>query len=288
MALVHLADRVVILADGPDAEHLLQNTLTLDLSLLQPGETKPGALLTPQGKILFDFMISRAGDEAFRLDCRQDIAADFIKRMNLLRVRAKVNFSLQEQELVSVSWQNDSFNSRDDSTTLADTRFPESFPVQRHYGPQAKSEASLDDWNRIRIDYGAPESGSDYELSDAFPHDILFDQNGGTGLRKGCYVGQEVVSRMHHRGTARRRLVIVEGASDLNPEYKNITADGRPIGQLGTVSGNKALAIIRIDRAADAQAAGIAILCHEVELTLSIPAYANFLLAAAGGVESDE
>lgn len=287
MALVHLADRAVILAEGPDAETLLQNTLTPDLNLLQEGEVRPGALLTPQGKILFDFLISRAGPGAFRLDCRADIAQDFIKRLTFLRVRAKVNFSLAEQELVSASWQNDSSTSENDSTTgesdstkLADRRFPDSFPVFRHYGAALGGDTELDEWHRLRIEHAVPESGSDYELSDAFPHDILFDQNGGTGLRKGCYVGQEVVSRMHHRGTARRRLVIAEGSADLTSGDRQVTAGGRPIGELGSVSSSKALAIVRIDRAADAIASGDPILAGNVELKLHVPAYAGFEIAA--------
>jgi folate-binding protein YgfZ len=289
MALVHLSDRAVILADGPDAETLLQNTLTPDLNLLQEGEARPGALLTPPGKILFDFLISRAGPDAFRLDCRADIAQDFIKRLIFLRVRAKVNFALLEQVLVGASWQNDSPTSESDSTSgesdstkLADRRFPDSFPVFRHYGAALPNGTSIDDWHRLRIEHAVPESGSDYELSDAFPHDILFDQNGGTGLRKGCYVGQEVVSRMHHRGTARRRLVIAEGTADLTGRDKQVTAGGRAIGELGTIRDNKALAIVRIDRTADAMASNEPILAGDVELTLRVPAYANFRIALSG------
>lgn len=282
MALVHLADRVVILAEGPDAETLLQNTLTPDLAQLEEGEARAGALLTPQGKILFDFLISRAGANRFRLDCRRDVAEDFIKRLTFLRVRAKVNFSLQEQAFVSAFWNNDSPPSQNDST-VADRRFPASVSVFRHYGPTTGDNAHLDEWHRLRIEHGVPESGMDYELMDAFPHDILFDQNGGTGLRKGCYVGQEVVSRMHHRGTARRRLVIAEGNADLPPDIRDVTADGRVIGHLGTISGNKALAIVRIDRAGEAQASGMPIMAGDVELALHVPAYAKFSIAATDG-----
>lgn len=295
MALVHLADRAVIRAEGPDAETLLQNVLTPDLTQLADGEVRPGALLTPQGKILFDFVISRAGPDAFRLDCRADIAEDFIKRLTFLRVRAKVNFSLSDQELVSVSWQTESPGSQTDSTTrerdsktsetdstrLADRRFPEQLSVFRIYGPAAGSTRDLAEWHRLRVEHGVAESGTDYQLSDAFPHDILFDQNGGTGLRKGCYVGQEVVSRMHHRGTARRRLVIVEAAAPLSPDHREITADGKPIGELGTICGNRALAILRIDRLADARAAGTPVLAGETELAFRLPAYAKFSLETA-------
>jgi len=301
MALVHLADRAIIRAEGPDAESLLQNILTPDLAQLAEGEVRPGALLTPQGKILFDFVISRASPDAFLLDCRKDIAADFIRRLTFLRVRAKVNLSLSDEELVSAFWQSDSSTSDPDSTSVgiesassesdskkfADRRFPDEVSVFRVYSSSAGDEQNLAEWHRLRITHGVPESGMDYDLSDAFPHDILFDQNGGTGLRKGCYVGQEVVSRMHHRGTARRRLVIVEGASPLSSDEREITADGKPVGQLGTISGNRALAIVRVDRVAEAQASGIPVLAGGTELSFRLPAYAKFSLeSAAGGADS--
>ena len=62
---------------------------------------------------------------------------------------------------------------------------------------------------------GVPEGGRDYAFGDAFPHEALFDQLNGVDFKKGCYVGQEVVSRMEHRGTARKRIVPVEGDAPL-------------------------------------------------------------------------
>ena len=70
-------------------------------------------------------------------------------------------------------------------------------------------------WQALRIAHGIAESGSDYALGDAFPHDVLLDETGGVGFKKGCYVGQEVVSRMQHRGTARRRVLIVSAQAAL-------------------------------------------------------------------------
>ena len=127
------------------------------------------------------------------------------------------------------------------------------------------------------------ESGSDYAMGEAFPHDILFDQNGGVGLKKGCYVGQEVVSRMHHRGTARRRLVIAKAESPLPPAGTEVTAAGRTIGALGTVAGREGLALLRIDRAAEAAKDGVPVLAGDVALMLSVPAYANFTISAPDG-----
>src|SRR6185312_14806155 len=102
------------------------------------------------------------------------------------------------------------------------------------------------DWNAYRIATGVAESGADYALGDAFPHDVLLDQVGGIGFQKGCYVGQEVVSRMQHRGTARRRVLIVRGKAPLPAPGAEITAGSRAIGALGSVSGNNGLAIVRI------------------------------------------
>jgi folate-binding protein YgfZ len=122
------------------------------------------------------------------------------------------------------------------------------------------------------------ESGGDYALGDAFPHDVLLDQNGGVGFTKGCYVGQEVVSRMQHRGTARRRVMIVTASDDLPPAGSEIRTGGKPIGALGTVSGRHGLAIVRIDRVKDAIEAGQTIEAGDVALELSIPEWARYTL----------
>jgi folate-binding protein YgfZ len=127
------------------------------------------------------------------------------------------------------------------------------------------------EWDRLRVAHGVAESGSDYALSDVFPHDILMDKNHGVDFRKGCYVGQEVVSRMHHRGTARRRVVTVAGEASLPASGTGILAGTKPAGELGTVTGGRALAIVRIDRVADALAAGDPLTADGVAVTLTLP-----------------
>ena len=97
MPIALLKDRALISVSGPDAEHFLQNILTTDLDALAAGEAKPGALLSPQGKILFDFLISRAGENGFLLECRADVADDFVRRLMLYRLRAKVEIAKADQ-----------------------------------------------------------------------------------------------------------------------------------------------------------------------------------------------
>jgi tRNA-modifying protein YgfZ len=285
MPVIHLNDRALVRISGADAEHFLQNLITPDLGALAEGEARPGALLSPQGKILFDFLISRSGDGAFVLDCRADVTGDLMRRLMLYKLRAKVDLSLEDQAFVTVSWETDSGASDDDSTALADRRFPAGLNVRRHYGASGTADADVEAWSRLRVAHGVAESGEDYALSDAFPHDILFDQNDGVGIKKGCYVGQEVVSRMHHRGTARRRLVILRAESPLPATGTEVTADGRAIGALGTVCEREALAILRIDRAAEAMETGIPILAGETPASLHLPAYARFALSSDSGQE---
>jgi folate-binding protein YgfZ len=273
-----IPDRALIAIVGPDAEHLLQNVITTDLDKLAPGEAMGGALLSPQGKILFDFLISRDGADGFRLECRADVAADLARRLTLYRLRAKAQISVVEGAVVQVWWESDSGASRTESRpdgALRDRRFVAAAVWRSHDVVDAGS-GDLEGWQAFRIEQGIAESGSDYALGEAFPHDVLLDQTGSVGLRKGCYVGQEVVSRMQHRGTARRRVLVAESDGPLPQAGAEITADGRMVGTLGSSSRGRALALVRIDKVKAAMNAGVPILADGAVLTLSIPAWATF------------
>ncbi|PZO77371.1 MAG: folate-binding protein YgfZ [Mesorhizobium amorphae] len=272
MPTISLPDRSTLSVSGPDAGSFLQNIVTTDVEALAPDELRACALLSPQGKILFDFLVSRT-PEGFRLDLRADVAPDLAKRLTLYKLRAKVVIAAPEDAGISVSW--------DDPATpgVRDTRFPTEWNVERSYGTPA-APPSADDWNALRIRAGVAESGSDFELGDAFPHDVLLDQNTGVGFRKGCFVGQEVVSRMQHRGTARRRIVLVSASAPLPAPGTPVEASGRAIGTLGTVVGTHALALLRLDRVSDAAAAGQPITAGGAPLTVALPPGVSFTFPA--------
>lgn len=275
MPFAQLKDRALVSVWGPDAEHFLQNILTTDLDALAAGEARPGALLSPQGKILFDFLISRAGENAFRLECRADISDDFVRRLTLYKLRAKVEIAKADQVVVTVAWEGESTTSQSESTALVDRRFSGNV-VTRSYG-DADVVGDAGAWLAFRVANGIAESGSDYQLGDAFPHDVLLDETGGVGFRKGCYVGQEVVSRMQHRGTARRRVLIVTAERALPAPGTELTVDGRPVGSLGSTAGTVGLAIARIDRVKAAVDTGRPIMAGELPVKLAIPGWAKFI-----------
>ncbi|MBW8284301.1 MAG: folate-binding protein YgfZ [Rhizobium sp.] len=278
-----LPDRALIRVSGADAEHFLHNLVTTDIAALPQGEAWPGALLTPQGKILFDFLVWRDGD-GFVLDTSVGQRDALVKRLSMYKLRAAVEIAPIEPTGVTVCWGEDA--GRDvGETGVVDHRFAVAgIPVTRKPG-NAEAGLSLG-YDALRVLAGIAESGADYALQDAFPHDVLFDLAGGVSFKKGCYVGQEVVSRMQHRGTARRRLVLVTAETALPATGAEIVAEGKPIGTLGTVAGNRGLAIVRIDRAGEAIAAGTAIRTGDTELSLALPGWSGLSFPSSAAEES--
>ncbi|MEQ8479395.1 MAG: folate-binding protein YgfZ [Hoeflea sp.] len=280
MPALNLTDRVLVRVDGVEAEHFLQNLITANVEAVEPGHVQPSALLTPQGKILFDFMISRAPESGFFLDIAAELASDFERRLALYKLRAKVTVETLSDTPVIAGWGGSA-----PEGALIDNRFPEEAGVWRLYGSGALLDAERAGWDAVRVTHGVAESGTDYSLSDAFPHDVMMDKNDGVDFKKGCYVGQEVVSRMQHRGTARRRVAIVSSEETLPGSGTGIQAGGKPSGTLGTVAGKQALAIVRTDRIADAMANELPIEIDTIPVTLSLPGWTG--LSFVSGPHSD-
>ncbi|TBZ15108.1 YgfZ/GcvT domain-containing protein [Rhizobium leguminosarum] len=275
MPAVFLKDRSLIFVSGAEAQSFLQNLITTDIAALEADEARPGALLTPQGKILFDFMIWRDG-EGYTIETDAGQRDGLLKRLTMYKLRAAVTLSPSTEEGVTVSWGEDAEGSRG----ARDSRFAKAgVALRRRAGRHGDGAEAL--YDALRIRHGIVTSGSDFALQDAFPHDVLMDFNGGLSFRKGCYVGQEVVSRMQHRGTARRRVVMVSAATDLPETGTEITAAGKPVGTLGSVKGGSGLAIVRIDRAGAAMAAGTPLLAGDTPVSLVLPAWSGLVFPAS-------
>ncbi|MDM9648400.1 folate-binding protein YgfZ [Rhizobium sp. S163] len=272
MPAVFLKDRALIRVSGAEAQSFLQNLITTDIVSLDAAEARPGALLTPQGKILFDFMIWRDGDD-FIIETDESQREALTKRLTMYKLRAAVALAT-EGNGVTVSWDEASTNG------FKDSRFAKAgIDVFRRPGEYGSDDVAL--YDALRATHGVAVSGSDYALQDAFPHDVLMDLNGGLSFKKGCYVGQEVVSRMQHRGTARRRVVTVSSTEPLPASGTEITANGKPVGTLGSVSGHGGLAIVRIDRAGEAMSSGTPLLAGDVAVTVALPAWSALVFPAA-------
>ena len=167
---------------------------------MRQAKPEPGALLSPQGKILFDFLVSRDGADGFLVDCRADAADDLVRRLTLYRLRAKVTIEKRDQWLVAVPGMTNVQRG-----TLRDRRF-ENAAVRRHYGEVPPATGERADWDRLRIASAVAEIGPDYAPGEAFPHDVLLDQLGGDRLSQGllCRPGGGVAhAASRHRPAAR-------------------------------------------------------------------------------------
>jgi hypothetical protein len=287
-----LSDRACLQISGEERASFLQGLISNDVETLPEGAARFAGLLSPQGKILFEFFVVNA-DGVLLLDCASGIAADLQKRLGFYKLRTKVEIEdVSGLWRVGAVWGEGAAAFAEDSGALAypDPRLPDlgwrvllgemdSLPAAEPSpgGPVARFHA----YEAMRIDLAVPEGGKDYAFGNAFPHDACFDLLHGVDFKKGCYVGQEVVSRMQHRGTGRTRVVGVVGESALPEGGVDLTADGFAVGHLGSVAGKRGVALARLDRVNDALANGQQILAGAVPVTLFVPAWAHYSLGAS-------
>ena len=258
LAIVHSISLPPGQYGGDEIERLFTNRL--DWSAHPYFEQIRGATVSAH------FLIRRDGAEAFLIETSEDQRDALLKRLTMYKLRAAVDLAVVAGDAVTITWDAAS------ADAPRDARFARAgLDVSRRPGDGGDGDAAL--YDTLRISAGIPEAGRDYALSDAFPHDALFDLSGGLSFRKGCYVGQEVVSRMQHRGTARRRPVIVKGNGALAASGTELLAGGKPIGALGSVSGALGLAIVRIDRVADAVNSGTPITADGAPVHVELPAW---------------
>jgi hypothetical protein len=268
-----LEDRGVISVSGEDATSFLQGLLTNDVERLGPSEARYAALLAPQGKILFDMIVVRApgGEEpSFLIDCGAAQAADLAKRLSFYKLRAKVAIAdLSADRVVAAFWGAEPASV--EGLLYADPRDPRlgwrailPRPIAAAVGIEQVNE-----YEGLRIAVGAPKGGLDFAYADAFPHDANFDLLHGVDFDKGCYVGQEVISRMKHRGTARKRVTRVKLAGPAPAPGTPVMDRELAVGALGSSSGREALALLRLDRAEEAMAAGRTLSAGGVDVALA-------------------
>jgi tRNA-modifying protein YgfZ len=235
-----LPERAVIALKGESVVAFLQNLLTCDLEGFLPGEARYGALLSPQGKILHDMFIFHSGEEVL-LDVSRAQAEALIQKLKLYRLRARFETSPRTDQVAVFP------TSSGVEQAFADPRNADMGRRAIGLFPELPSTGT---YHARRIALGLADSDADLGSNQYFPHEANFDQMNGVSFTKGCYVGQEVVARMQHRGTARNRILPVR-ISGL-PESNDITSGDIAVGQLLSRSKDLALSILRLDRVAEA------------------------------------
>ncbi|MBF9058975.1 folate-binding protein [Rhodobacterales bacterium HKCCSP123] len=235
-------DRMVLRIGGADREGFLHGLVTRDLAAPGAGLVY-SALLTPQGKYLFDFFLLNRGEDIL-LDVKADAAPRLAQRLMMYKLRADV--TIEDSGLPVVR----GLGAAPDGA-FADPRDPSL--GWRGYG--IEGSAPVIDWDAIRVAACVPETGVELIPEDSFILEAGFDRLSGVDHRKGCYVGQEVTARMKHKTELRKGLVTVEVAGKA-PVGTPIMVGERPAGTLYTQAGGKGIAYLRFDRAKGELTAG--------------------------------
>jgi folate-binding protein YgfZ len=281
MKAAFLPDRGVVKVSGEDARNFLNGLVTTDVTRFEPGTGRFGALLTPQGKIVVDFLIAEAPSGhggGFLIDCPRALAPGLASKLGFYKLRAKVAVeNLSDGLGVIAAWDGE-FATQPD-LAFADPREPRlgwRIPAPEELAQKVADLIGADlvdcaDYEAHRIASGVPRGGLDFMYGDAFPHETNMDRLHGVDFAKGCYVGQEVVSRTQHRGTARTRTVRVSLDGPRPEPGTAILAGDKPVGTMGSAANNQGLALIRIDRVADALGAGLALTAGGLAIRLADP-----------------
>jgi tRNA-modifying protein YgfZ len=249
--VIALNDRTVLKISGPDAKPFLQGLVTNDMGRLAPGRSIYAALLTPQGKIISDFILSEAG-EAILVDCAASRAPDLAARLKKFRLRAKVQVEEAGPTLAVLSSPDAPPANIAVQSAAIDPRLPE---LGWRWILEAETLQTLDiehephaSYDRHRIECGVPDSDLDLKPETFFPLDCNFEELQGVDFNKGCYVGQELTARMKHRATSRRRILPVAGAAPLPPHGTSLRVGDMEAGEMLGSQGPIGLAILRLDR----------------------------------------
>ena len=278
----YLPHRAVLSLSGPDTITLLERLVTNATDAWTPGETRYGALLTPQGKVLADFLAIRTSDGVL-LDVAEAHVDDLAKRLKMFRLRSQVEIERLANVFVVAGLEAAPEGIRPISGAqhvYLDGRYPgdrlrglatkESWAAWYGYHP-AEWSRPLNAYHSDRISHGIPEQGIDFGSADVFPADINMDILGGVALNKGCFVGQEVVSRMHRRGSIRRRTLTVTAAEDHTITVGSDLMAAATIGNVSSSEAHIGLARVRVDRWQKAVVDGVEITIDSQPVQIARP-----------------
>lgn len=251
-------NRSLIKISGCDVKSFLQKLVTSDVFKLKQFTLSPSSLLSPQGKILFSFLLSLVDNDIY-IDVETNYIESLANRLNLYKLNADITITIYKNIETRIDNKMVKFS-------FLDTRF--SKPIYRNYsyfGPLNKHYKL--NFNLYCIENGIPQIGYDFEPNSYFPHDLNYDVIGAVSFTKGCFIGQEVVARMQHRAQIKKRTMII--SSEYPIQKGNIMyANSKIVGVLGNVINNQALAVIRID-----YIQGAIVTCNEKAIKIIAPPY---------------
>lgn len=291
-----LPDRGVLALRGPDARVFLQGLISANVNRISADQAGYGALLTPQGKFLFDFFVVQA-DDALMLETERGRLADLQRRLMMYRLRSAVEIVDESERFTVAVLLGDDVAVRLDlperrgACRALDRGLVWIDPRLARLGarallPRSTAQATLaglgfgaldfEAYERLRIAQGVGDGSRDLMVEKATLLENGFGELGGVDFDKGCFIGQELTARMRYRGLVRRRLMPVRFEGE-RPEPGTIVRLGeREAGEMRSSIAGHGLALLRLDRIAEAREAGTPLLAGDTEVVPLKPDWANF------------
>ena len=286
----HRSSRAVLTLAGADRVSFLQGLVSNDVTKVAPDHSLWAALLTPQGKFLFDLFISDA-NESLLVDAEASRLNDLKKKLSLYKLRSQVAIDALAEHSVFVAW-GEGVAARfglpatagaakqfpGGGTACVDPRLVEAgvrLVIPAASAPAILAEVGLvagdgAQWDELRLELGLPEGSADLVPDQTVLLEAGFDELGGVDFKKGCYMGQELTARTKYRGLVKKRVLPVEINGDVPAPGTAILAGGDEVGDLRSTQGGRGLALVRLD----AVRAGSALTCGGARLTVRVPAWA--------------
>ncbi len=259
-----LSNRSVLRIAGDEARPFLQGLVTQDILHVAEGAAVFTALLTPQGKILFDFILVPKGDE-FLIDCDAEAAPALLKRLTLYKLRARVTIVPEPDLAVAVG------DIRDPVAAFVDPR--SDTLASRAIIKNADMPSADGDYDTARLAAGVPEFGKDFWSEEVFLLDVNYDALNAVSYKKGCFVGQEVTSRMKRKGEIRKRTLMASFEGPAPAKGADVLAGENSVGKILSGRDGAALALVRLDRLKTATDEGRRLTVDGQPLQISFPAY---------------
>jgi folate-binding protein YgfZ len=287
---VVLPDRSVVAIAGADRVKFLQGLMTNDIRRLAPDRALYAGFLTGQGKLLYDVFALADGDRIL-IDIAANLADDFVKRLNAFKLRAAVEIG-KTALAAAAAWGPDAATRLELEPTegaagnrafaephhaFVDPRiaalgvrlvYPADFAMEAKLAPLGFASVTAADYTAHRLSLGIPDT-AEIGGEVCYPLEANFEMLHGVDFKKGCYVGQELTARMKLKGELRKRILPVSGSAPLPTAGTPVTADRTTLGPLIAASGTRGLALLRLDRLADAQED--AIRAEDVQLSILWP-----------------